>query len=112
MATAVGLTLELTQRVFDLPPLPEPIQQLLPRGGQRAALTHFVSPQAIVEGQQLSAGRRRLLYLLCMTDRTRDSLHLIRHTLWPDDAWLAARYGRSDWEMRLRHATNSAAGKI
>lgn len=72
----------------------------------------FVSPQAIVEGQQLSAGRRRLLYLLCMTDRTRDSLHLIRHTLWPDDAWLAARYGRSDWEMRLRHATNSASGKI
>ena len=111
VATAVGLTLELTQRVFELPPLPEPIQQLLPRGGQRAALTHFVSPQAIVEGQQLSAGRRRFLYLLCVTDRTRDSLHLIRHTLWPDGAWLAARYGRSDWGMRLRHATNSAAGK-
>lgn len=77
-----------------------------------AALTRFVSSRVIVENQQLSAGWRRLLYLLCVTDHTRDSLHLIRRTVWPDGAWLAARYGRSDWGMRLRHATNSTAGKI
>ncbi len=112
VATAVGLTLELTQRIFDLPPLPEVIQRLAPQGWQRCALEKFVSPQAIVEGQQLSANRRRFFYLLCATDRKRDSLRLVKHTIWPDAAWLAARYGRSDWTMRLRHAANSATGNI
>ena len=112
VAAAVGLTLELTQRIFDLPPWPEAIQRLAPQGGQRVALERFVSPQAVIEGQQLSAGRRRFLYLLCVTDRKRDSLRLVKHTLLPDSAWLAARYGRSDWGMRLHHSANAITGSI
>jgi hypothetical protein len=110
VATATGLTLELTRRLFGLSALPEAAQRLVPQGVQRFALERFVSPQTILDGRRLSADARRFLYLLSVTDRARDSLRLVGHTLWPHRDWLAARYGRSDWRMRMRHAAQSVSG--
>jgi hypothetical protein len=40
------------------------------------------------------------------------AMKLIYRTLWPEDKWLQARYGRADWRMRLRHVFDAARGKI
>ncbi len=112
VAAAVGLTLDLAQRIFALPPLPEPVQGLVPDGVQRRLLDRFISPQAILQGHHLAADRRRLLYLLCITDSPGASLRLLTHSVWPDSVWIAARYGRSDWRIRLRHAANVLVGRV
>jgi hypothetical protein len=112
VAAAVGLTLDLVRQIFGLPDLPGPIQEIVPVGLQRRLLDRFVSPQGIIQGQLLSADRRRLLYLLCITDSPAASLRLLTHSLWPDPAWLSARYGQSDWLTQLRHAANSMVGRV
>lgn len=112
VATAVGFTLDLARQLFALPALPEAIRPLVPTGVQRSLLNRFVSSHSILADRQLSASRLRLLYLLWMTDRPQDSLRLLTHSAWPSDAWLAARYGRSDWAIRIRHAVRATVGNV
>lgn len=112
VAAAVGLTLDLARQIFDLPPLPGPVQGLVPAGVQRRLLERFISPQAILQGYHLAGDRRRLLYLLAITDSPGASLRLLTHSVWPDPAWIAARYGRSDWPTRLRHGANALVGRV
>lgn len=112
VATAMGVTLRLVQRLFGQPASATPADALAPRGLQRRLVHSFVSPTSIVQGRYVAEDRRRFAYLLCMTDRPVDSLRLMTHTIWPSAGWLAARYGRSDWSTRLRHASRSLVGEI
>lgn len=75
-------------------------------------LRMFVTPTAIVEGHNLSGSRRRLLYQLALVDRGRDALKLIAHTVWPDRAWLDARYSSADLQTRFQHFRQIASGKL
>jgi len=52
--------------------------------------------------------------LFAAIDRKRDAVKLIYRAVWPEDEWLQARYGRSDWPLRvrLRHLIDAARGKI
>ena len=80
---------------------------------RRAAfLNMFVTPTDIVEGHNLSNSRWRLLYQLALVDRGRDALKLIAHTVWPDRAWLDARYSAADLQTRFQHFRQIASGKL
>jgi hypothetical protein len=112
VATAVGFTFELVHRLFGVPSIAEAAAELAPRGVQRKVLRQFVTPGAVLQGRDIAADSRRFLYLLAMTDRLVDSARLLTHTVWPSDAWLSARYGRTDWSLRLRHATRALVGDV
>ena len=62
----------------------------------RALLTvvrpELVPPRRILDGTLRDGGRFRWLLLLLLADRSRDALRLIARTVWPEPAWLAARY--------------------
>jgi hypothetical protein len=72
----------------------------------------FVGPQDLVEGHDLAQNRWRLLYQLLLVDRGRDALKLIAHTLWPDQAWLKARYSDTHAWTRLQHFRQVVSGKV
>jgi hypothetical protein len=112
VATVVGLALTLADTCFDLPALAAPAAELAPAGPQRRLLAHFVDKQIILERPDLSSGKARFAYLLSMTDRRRDSLRLLWRTLWPESAWLAARYGQADMRTRIHHAGGALRGDI
>ena len=55
-------------------------------------LRRFVSPESVLGGIDLRNSRARYLLLLALVDRPRDMLYLLWRTVWPERAWLAARY--------------------
>ena len=74
---------------------------------------HALTQMTDGEVQMLPGQRGQgLVELLCMTDRPADSLRLLTHTVWPSTTWLAARYGRKDWSMRLRHTLRAVVGEL
>ena len=42
----------------------------------------------------------------------RDAAKLVFRALWPERAWLIARYGRYTFSTRLRHLFDAARGRI
>jgi hypothetical protein len=112
VATAVGFTLDLVDRLFGLPSEAAPARRMAPQGLQRQILAQFATPTAILQGRNIAADPRRFLYLLALADRPVDSLRLLIHAVWPSNVWLAARYGRGGWQIRLRHATRAVVGEI
>ncbi len=98
--TAVWLVLNLLQQLGGAPGLAPFLQQLQPGGWRRRQLLRLASPEALLLGADLSSGRMRFLYLLMLVDRRRDMGHLVLRTLWPEEEWLRARYGRpmSHWQ--------------
>jgi len=55
-------------------------------------LRRFVSPESVLGGIDLRNSRARYLLLLALVDRPRAMLYLLWRTVWPERAWLAARY--------------------
>jgi len=111
VATAVGYALKLAAELYDEPALAAPAAQMLPLR-QEQNLPRYVSAQSIMAGEQLAASRRRLVFLLNATDRRRDAVRLVVRTLWPDDDWLAALYGRRGAAVRWRHMRSALQGNI
>ncbi|MBX3053011.1 MAG: nucleotidyltransferase family protein [Caldilineaceae bacterium] len=72
----------------------------------------FVEAQDLLEGHSLSQNRWRLLYQLALVDQGRSILRLIAHTLWPDRAWLKARYADTNRWTRLQHFRQVVSGKV
>ncbi|MGB5051850.1 MAG: nucleotidyltransferase family protein [Caldilineaceae bacterium] len=72
----------------------------------------FVEAQDLLEGHSLSQNRWRLLYQLALIDQGRAMLQLIAHTLWPDRAWLKARYTDTNRWTRLQHFRQVISGKV
>lgn len=112
VATVTGVALALARDLFGLADLAEPAAALAPSGLQRKVLERFVTPQAVLARPDLSSHKSRFAYLLAVTDRRRDSVHLLARTLWPEHTWLDARYGRSGWSTRLRHMASAFYGHI
>jgi len=112
VGSIVGYVLILADALFAVPYLRIPASALAPIALRRYFLRRFASPQAILDRTNLSASNSRFFYLLCATDRTRDSMRLFFRTLWPERSWLAARYGTSNLTVRARHLTSSMRGDI
>jgi hypothetical protein len=112
LATATWLVLSLAVDLAGLNEAAEAEQQLRPSAMRRRMLEYFATPEALVAMRDLSARRWRYVFLLLLIDRGRDVAKLILRTLWPERAWLSARYGRCTFATRVRHFFGAARGKI
>lgn len=112
VAAVTGLTLTLVHACFDLQALAAPAAALAPVGVQHWLVDRFVNRQIILTHPDLSSGKARFAYLLCVTDRPRDSVKLLWRTLWPEAHWLAARYGQTGAAMRTQHFLSALQGRI
>jgi hypothetical protein len=92
VATAVWAVLDLLEQLIGVPGAEEARRRLRPSPLRRKLLERFVSAGSVLAGIDLRGGRRRYLLLLLLVDRPRDMLRLIFRTLWPEKAWMDARY--------------------
>lgn len=95
VATAVWLVLSCLQTLVGTPGLERALEPLRPRPWKRRMLRRLVTPASIVAHNDLTAGRSRYLFLLLLVDRPSDAMALLLRTIWPEQAWLDARYGGS-----------------
>ncbi len=110
--TAVWLVLSLTTELLGLAGAEHAIRALAPSGTKQGLLRRFVDAQHVLEGRDMTGGPRRLAYQLLLVDRPRDAARLVVRTLWPEEAWLAARYGRGGLGVRGRHFARALRGRI
>jgi hypothetical protein len=93
LATVLWLTLQQLGPLFALERLSDRVASLQPGALRQAWLQRLVSPAALLAGRELRRGANRFLLLLLLVDRPRDMVRLAGRTLWPERAWLEARYG-------------------
>lgn len=111
LATVLWIVLHLEQLLVGSKNLDTVLGMLRPPRWRRALLTRAVEPQFLLELRSLGRSSRRFGLLLLLTDRLQDAARLVWRTLWPERAWLDARYGAQDvghvqhlWNV-LRHRT-------
>ena len=92
IATAVYTVLDLVDQLIGCDGIEAALAPLRPSHIRRWLISHFVSPESVLNGQDVRSGRARFLLLLLLVDRPRDMLVLIFRTLWPEDEWIQARY--------------------
>lgn len=105
VATAVYTVLHLLDQLIGAQGVEIALQELQPGRLRRRLIGRFVSPESLLAGRDVRGGRARYLLLLLLVDRPRDMLYLVFRTLWPEEAWLAARYGERP-VSRWRHVWN------
>ncbi len=93
VATAVYTALTLLEQLIGLDRLDEVLSQLQPSRLRRHLLHRYVSVESVVAGREAKRSHSRYILLLLLVDRPRDMLILLFRTLWPESAWLDARYG-------------------
>ena len=100
VATAVWLVLHLLREMTGMPGLDGILQELQPSVWRQRQLAQIVSPESLLIGQDIRRGRARFRLLLLLVDRPPDAVRLVYRTLWPEKAWLDARYGAgvSPWQ--------------
>lgn len=105
VATAVYTVLHLLDQLIGAEGVEVALRELQPGRLRRRLIARFVSPESLLAGRDVRSGRARYLLLLLLVDRPRDMLYLIFRTLWPEEAWLKARYGERP-VSRWRHVWN------
>lgn len=93
VATAVWLVLYHVQQLTGAQGLEAVLSRLQPSSWRRRRLLRIVSPDSILAGEEHLGQRERYLFLLLLVDRPQDAGRLASRTLWPEEEWLAARYG-------------------
>jgi hypothetical protein len=111
LATVLWTTLLLMQQLIGPDELAPELEFLRPRRWRHRLLSQFVSPHSLIMGRDVSKRPARYPLLFLLVDRLQDMLRLAFRTLWPEQAWLQARYRQSNvsrwrhlWNM-LRHRT-------
>jgi hypothetical protein len=100
LATTVWLVLHLLREMTGMPGLDTVLQELRPSAWRRRQLAQIVSPESLLAGHDIRRGRARFQLLLLLVDHPPDAARLVYRTLWPEKAWLQARYGAevSPWQ--------------
>jgi len=93
VGTAVYTVLVLLDDLIGVPGMAEAVKGIRPSALRRRLLRRFVTPESVLAGQDWRHGWQRYWLLLLLVDRPRDMVRLVLRTLWPEPAWLAARYG-------------------
>ncbi len=112
MAAPTWLVLSLAAELFGLPGAEPAIAALRPGGARRSLLARFTGSAAALRGRDITHSPLRLLYQLVLVDRPADAARLVWRTLWPERAWLAARYGSTALGVRVRHLLSAARGRV
>jgi hypothetical protein len=104
LATVVWLALALADELLGFPEARLACTQLAPSPVRQVAMQCFVSSRTVLARRNLTRlGLLRFVYQLLLVDRLRDAARLVRQALWPEDEWLAARYGQCNVQQRWRH---------
>lgn len=109
LATVMGHTLALAGEMYQNSPMLEASAKLISPWRLRV-LRAFANPRSVLQKRPLDRSLLKWVYLLCAVDRPRDALHLVTSSLWPDAAWLRARYGGNTWKIRCKHLFGAAQG--
>ncbi len=88
------------------------LERLRPSPLRRWLLSLLVNARSLLEMRNLTRGPLRLVLQMLLVDRPRDAARLFWRALWPEDDWLAARYGRQDMRTRCRHLLGALRGRI
>jgi len=110
--TAVWQVLSLADTLLGLPEAGPALAALRPSALRRRLLARFVTPDSVLAGRDITGGPARFIYQLLLADRPCDAARLFARALWPEDAWLAARYGRGGWRTRTAHLRAAVRGRI
>jgi hypothetical protein len=112
VATPTWLVLKLTDELLGLDGAEEAICALRPTARREGLIHRFVDGQHVLEGRDMTGGPRRLAFQLLLVDQSRDAVRLVARTLWPENGWLRARYGRAGPGVRARHLARALRGRI
>lgn len=116
VATVISVVLDLLINVFGAaalsPELCAAAAELRATTNSRLFSHQWRNPALVFNQTKLSASHIRFFYLLSMIDRPTDALYLMTRTLWPENEWLVARYGRASSTVRLRHIKAAFQGTI
>ena len=113
MAAATWLVLDLADALFGLPDAEADRRVAAPPyAAMRALLGRFVGADSMLAGRDLTHGPLRFVYQLLLVDRTRDAARLLGRALWPEDEWLALRYGIVTPSIRWRHLFAALRGQV
>lgn len=93
VATAVYTVLTLLHQLIGLPGLEPALYALRPSWVHRWLLSRILAPDKAINGLALPHPVLRFPLLLLLVDRPRDIVKILFRTLWPEKAWLQARYG-------------------
>jgi hypothetical protein len=111
IATATWLVLSAAQQLLGLEGAAGAIGALQPSLARRNLLSKFARAETLLVGRDLTRGPARFVYQLLLVDRVRDAVRLLSRTAWPEDGWLALRYGKSGVAVRLRHVGGVLRGQ-
>jgi len=107
LATVVWTVLSLAQRLFDTAVPDAFLQSLAPPRWRRWLIDRLRLDEALFAMRPGGYGYRRFLVQMALVDRARDAVELLWRGLFPETAWLQARYGvapgASVWRLRLSH---------
>jgi hypothetical protein len=112
VAAATWLVLGLADALFGLPGAEVAIAGLQPGRMRHRLLSRFAGADSMLAGRDLTHGPLRFVYQLVLVDRIRDAARLLGRALWPEDAWLSARYGAAGPGMQLRHLLRAVRGRV
>jgi len=112
IATVVWLVHRLAADVLGFDEPATALERLRPSPLRCWLLSLLVNTRSLLEMRNLTRGPLRLVLQLLLVDRPRDAARLFWRALWPEDDWLAARYGRRDARTRRRHLLGALRGKI
>ncbi len=112
VATPSWLVLSLAVDLAGLHEAAEAARRLQPSRLRRHLIRRFASAESLVMKRDLAASKWRYVFLLLLVDRVWDAAKLVFRALWPERAWLIARYGQYTAGTRLQHLLDAARGKI
>jgi hypothetical protein len=107
LATVLWTVFCLARQLFDTPVPDEVLEALAPAPWRRWAIRRLQLDRMLLETKTTGYHWRRFWIQLLLVDRIRDVLRLVWRGLFPEEAWLRARYGAgtsaSLWRARLLH---------
>ena len=109
LATVMGHTLALAGEIYQNAPMLAASAQLISPWRLRI-LRSFANPDTILRKKPLDRSLAKWVYLLFAVDHGYDCLRLVARSLWPEGAWLHARYGDYSWRTRVRHLLGASQG--
>lgn len=112
VATATWLVLQLTDELLGLDDARPALAALTPGALRRRAVARFADGTALLAGRNITRTPLRFIYQLLLVDRPTGAARLLLQALWPEDDWLAARYGRFDLGVRLAHLAGALRGRV